>query len=72
MFYFITKVCDINFGFNGLNLRIFKKRGLMARKLDLLEEKIFLMNKQHGIVGRCFHKQRMILLDEEVYMCTHQ
>lgn len=61
-----VEVCDVNFGFNGLNLRIFKKRGLMARKLDLLEEKIFLMNKQYGIVGRCFHKQRMILLDEEV------
>jgi len=59
-------VCDVNFGLNNARqLRVFKKRGLLARKLDLLEEKVFLMNRQRG-VARCFHRQRLVVLDEEV------
>jgi len=67
------EVCDINFGLNnGKQLNAFRKRGLVARKLDLLEEKIALMNKQNGAVKRCFHHQRMAVLDEEVRILRAQ
>jgi hypothetical protein len=62
------EVCDINFGLNnGDQLRAVQKRGSLARKLDILEEKIYFMNIQQD-VKRCFHSQRLLVLDEEVFL----
>ena len=66
-------VCLINFGFNnGKQLRSFRKRVLVARKLELLKEKHFLMHLQSRVVDRCFHYQRMAVLDKKVRLLGAQ